>query len=321
MHARRAQPRGRRRPLLLRPRPGGSVPVKWDPTRMPLCEGVLADGHSRCTRSVLEHVAVAPGVERGLCRRHLDNWANRQTLILPKSASKRRKMPAFVRRSRRCAGRHVGRWSGAAHATRSPNRPARGAPDNGGGGLRGNRARPARRDSECDEDNEGELPAVPVHVQPSGARLGQRDPRELRAPRSRRLGALGDSQRARDRGAAHARDGLAAVERAVSEADGAGSSVPDQAAARARLFGDLEDEIREVRETIASYRDGHDVSLRRLKHAELAVDYWGRMAQLLAPFVGMTFTPKTAFGRDRSGLGPTTPSRRTERTAAGARKA
>jgi hypothetical protein len=76
-----------------------------------------------------------------------------------------------------------------------------------------------------------------------------------------------------------------------------------------------------VRETIASYRDGHDVSLRRLKHAELAVDYWGRMAQLLAPFVGMTFTPKTAFGRDRSGLGPTTPSRRTERTAAGARKA
>jgi hypothetical protein len=75
--------------------PAGAVLVKWDPTRMPLCEGVLADGHSRCTRAVLEHVTVGPGVERGLCRKHLDNWATRQTLILPK-APKKRRMPAFV---------------------------------------------------------------------------------------------------------------------------------------------------------------------------------------------------------------------------------
>jgi hypothetical protein len=76
--------------------PAGAVLVKWDPTRMPLCEGVLADGHSRCTRSVLEHVTVGPGVERGLCRKHLDHWATHQTLILPKNSRKKRRMPAFV---------------------------------------------------------------------------------------------------------------------------------------------------------------------------------------------------------------------------------
>jgi hypothetical protein len=76
--------------------PAGAVLVKWDPTRMPLCEGVLADGHSRCTRSVLEHVTVGPGVERGLCRKHLDHWATHQTLILPKNSRKKRRIPAFV---------------------------------------------------------------------------------------------------------------------------------------------------------------------------------------------------------------------------------
>ena len=75
--------------------PAGATLLKWDPARLPLCEGVLADGNSRCSRTLLEHVTVGPGVERGLCRKHLDHWRTHGTLILPKQ-ERRKRMPAVV---------------------------------------------------------------------------------------------------------------------------------------------------------------------------------------------------------------------------------
>jgi hypothetical protein len=54
-------------------------------------------------------------------------------------------------------------------------------------------------------------------------------------------------------------------------------------------FGDLIADTREVLDTIAAAREGHDVSQRRLREATYKVRYWGEMAQILAPFVGMNF--------------------------------
>jgi hypothetical protein len=57
------------------------------------------------------------------------------------------------------------------------------------------------------------------------------------------------------------------------------------------LFADLEGQVRDCLDTIASYEEGHDVSRRRLAAAGLSVRHWNDMAKVLMPVVGIEFHP------------------------------
>jgi hypothetical protein len=273
--------------------PAGAVLVKWDPQRMPLCEGVLADGHSRCTRAVLEHVTVAPGVERGLCRRHLDNWATRQTLILVRSASKRRRLPAVV--------------------TAEEEVPA--------GAVQAGQELLTRRERPTDLREALRTTAEEAYAE---IELGLREAirsatktTKVNCPSCRYTFNL----QVRDWGSV-IRASSELLDRVVSKPQPPPAPVeidmadikPEDVALLSNeqlnrlivqsfpsptpplrghsFFGDLEEEIRQVLDTVSAVREGHDVSPRRLKQAEIAVGYWNEMAALLAPFRDMVFAPE-----------------------------
>jgi len=271
--------------------PAGSTLLKWDPTRIPLCEGVLADGKSRCTRAVLEHVTVGPGVERGLCRKHLDWWRSHGTLVLPKQP-RRKRMPAAVE--------PLGEDEVVPDEIVEPLPTRNGKPTD---------LRLALQETATDAYAEIEL----------GLREAIRSARKttrVACPKCSHAFALQvrdwsnvirASSELLDRvvakPSATARDNM---EIPVDEAEIAEMSTEMliKLVARAHpypkqslipgepLFADLEEEVRDTLDVIASHTEGHDVSRRRLKQAELAVDHWNEMSKVLMPVVGLDFHPK-----------------------------
>jgi hypothetical protein len=275
--------------------PAGAVLVKWDPTRIPLCEGLLADGHSRCTRSVLEHVSVGPGVERGLCRKHLDHWATHQTLILSKNSRKKRRMPAFV----------IGEDVVEEETPVVEHEPV------------------APRDRPSDLRQALQTTAEEAYAEIEfGLREAIRSASKLTrctCPSCKHVFSL----QVRDwsaviRASSELLDRVVSKPQVASAAATVDPNVPLTAEEIERLsteellrlivhtrvvaaptemtpetrFGDFYREIQETRDTLASWDEGHDVEPVRLALAHTRVRYWGELAQLLAPFVGMTFDPE-----------------------------
>jgi hypothetical protein len=276
--------------------PAGAALVKWDPTRMPLCEGVLADGHSRCTRTVLEHVTVGPGVERGLCRKHLDHWATRQTLILAKPPKKKR-MPALVKPLAEENG-----VDDAVSVVETKSLVPRERPTDLRAALQQTAEESyAEIELALREAIRSASKATKVNC-PSCQHIFSVQVRDwgnvIRASselldRVVSKPSAAPAEVAVDPSAPMTEEEIhklswKELDRLVTEARAA--TIPTRLT-QAERFGQLFDEIRETRDVLAAAQEGHDVPESRLRLAAIRAKYWGELAGMLAPFVGLELDP------------------------------